>query len=98
MVRSHREAELALQHSTAALKAFEAVAGAGAGREVRSRALAGRALAHEQLGQWPEALRLYQEVVAASPDGELRQWAQDRALAVKARRPAPQKRPLTRPL
>ena len=92
------EAELALQHSMAALKAFEAVAGAGAGREVRSRALAGRALAHEQLGQWPEALRLYQEVLAASPDGELRQWAQDRAQAVKARRPAPQKRSLTRPL
>jgi hypothetical protein len=82
----------------AALKAFEAVAGAGAGREVRSRALAGRALAHEQLGQWPEALRLYQEVVAASPDGELRQWAQDRAQAVKARRTAPQKKSLTRPL
>lgn len=90
------EAELALQHPTAALLAFEAAAGPGAEREIRSRALAGRGLAYEKLRRWPEALRLYQEVAASSPDGELRRWAQDRALAIKARERAPQKRPAPR--
>lgn len=87
------EADLNLQQYAAALQSFEAAAGPGAEREVRSRALAGRALAYEKLRRWPEALRLYQEVAASSPDTELRRWAQDRALAVKARGRSPQRTP-----
>src|SRR5205807_1073637 len=68
------------------------------GHELARRAALAQAQAALERKRYGEALRLYQEVVAASPDGELRQWAQDRALAVKARRTAPQKRSLTRPL
>ena len=92
------EAELNLGRYAAALQSFEAAAGPGAEREVRSRALAGRGLACEKLRRWPEALRLYQEVVTSSHDAELRQWAQDRALAMKAPGTPAQKRPTTNPL
>jgi tetratricopeptide (TPR) repeat protein len=86
------EAELARQRPAAALKAFEATTGAG--RQIRERGLAGRALASEQLGQWREALKLYQEVAAGSPDIELRHWAEERALAVRARSKPSQRKPV----
>jgi TolA-binding protein len=80
------ESELKLKRYADAVKAFEgvtAVSGVDAG--VRYRALAGLGLAHEELQQWKPALNAYEAVAGKSPDSGLRDWAQERAKAVKAR-------------
>jgi hypothetical protein len=52
---------------------------------VRYRALAGLGLAQEELQQLRPALSAYEQVASKSPDTGLRDWAQERAKAVKAR-------------
>src|SRR5207244_9259291 len=47
-----------------------------------ARARAGRALAHEKLGHWMEALRLYHEAAADGADPDLARWAGDAMLAL----------------
>ncbi len=77
------EAQLKLKDAAAALAAFDAVKAApGVDRDLRFRALAGSAVAQEEQRQWAEALRLYDEVAADSPDGALKQWARDALLAL----------------
>jgi TolA-binding protein len=95
------EAELKQKRLKDAVKAFDAV---GAVNDVeagvRFRALAGKGLAHEELQEWKAALAAYESVASKSPDGTLRDWAKERATAVKARiakpaappaKPAPKK-------
>ncbi|MGH7393202.1 MAG: tetratricopeptide repeat protein [Candidatus Rokuibacteriota bacterium] len=80
------EAELKLKRFRSAEKAFEA---AGAVKEVepalRFRALAGLGLAHEEQREWKPALTAYEAVADRSPDATLRDWARERAKAVKQR-------------
>ncbi|MBI4636394.1 MAG: tetratricopeptide repeat protein [Candidatus Rokubacteria bacterium] len=80
------ESDLKLKRLAAAVKAVEAV---GAIKEVetgvRYRALAGLGLAREQQQQWRAALAAYEAVAARSPDATLREWARERAAAVKGR-------------
>jgi TolA-binding protein len=77
------ESELKLKRFPAAVAAFDAViAFPGVEQAPRHRALAGRALAHEEQQQYSEALKLYEEVSAESPDPGLKQWAKDRIAAV----------------
>jgi len=80
------EADLKLHRLAAAAKAFEAV-GAVASVEagVRYRALAGLGLTREQQQNWKAALEAYEAVARKSPDATLRDWAQDRAKAVRGR-------------
>ncbi len=82
------ESELKLGRFSAAAKAFEAV---GAVKSVeaatRYRALAGLGLAREQLQDPKAALAAYEQVAAKSPDATLRDWARDRATAIKGRLP-----------
>ena len=67
-----------------AAKAFDAVGGVkDVEAEVRYRALAGLGLAREQLKDLPGALAAYQSVASNTPDATLRDWARDRAQAVK---------------
>ena len=80
------EADLKLRRLAAAAKAFEAVgtvANVEAG--VRYRALAGLGLTREQQQNWKAALEAYEAVARKSPDATLRDWAQDRAKAVRGR-------------
>jgi TolA-binding protein len=80
------EAELKQKRYPEAVKAFEgvgAVEGVEAG--VRYRALAGLGLAHEEQQHLKPALTAYEVVASKSPDRGLREWAQERAKAVKAR-------------
>ncbi|MBI3028627.1 MAG: tetratricopeptide repeat protein [Candidatus Rokubacteria bacterium] len=80
------ESELKQRRFQPALKAFQTAAAAeGADLALRFRALAGSGLAHEGLGQIPEAARLYAEVAADSPDKALKQWAKERLAAVRAK-------------
>ncbi len=90
------EAELKLKQFPAAEKAFTAVVGVtNTEPSIRFRALAGLGLAHEEQRQWRQALSAY-ESVAKSPDPTLREWARERATAVKARMaPPPAKKPKT---
>jgi TolA-binding protein len=80
------ESELKLNRFRDAAKSFEAV---GAMKNVeaaeRYRALAGLGLAREQLGELRAALTAYESVASKCPDATLRDWARDRAAAVKAR-------------
>ena len=80
------ESELKLNRFRDAAKSFEAV-GAVKNLEAgdRYRALAGLGLAREQLGELRAALTAYESVASKSPDVTLRDWARDRAAAVKAR-------------
>jgi TolA-binding protein len=82
------ESELKLARFTTAAKAFEA---AGAVKNVeagtRYRALAGLGLAREQLKDPRAALAAYEQVAAKSPDATLRDWARDRAAALRSRLP-----------
>jgi TolA-binding protein len=88
------ESELKQKRFADAAKAFEAV---GTVSEVetgvRFRALAGLGLAREEQQSWKAALAAYEAVAARSPDATLRDWARERAGAVKARlsNPAPSK-------
>ena len=80
------ESELKLGRFSAAAKAFEAV-GAVTTVEAgtRYRALAGLGLAREQLKDLRAALAAYEAVASESPDATLRDWARNRAAAVKSR-------------
>lgn len=80
------EAELKLKRYPSAEKAFEAVAAVrNAEPGVRYRALAGLGLAHEERQAWKAALAAYESVAGKSPDPALRDWARERASAVKGR-------------
>jgi TolA-binding protein len=84
------ESELKLNRFSAAAKAFDAV-GAVQGVEAgaRYRALAGLGLAREQLKELRAALAAYEAVASKSPDATLRDWARDRAAAIKSRMQKP---------
>jgi TolA-binding protein len=78
------ESELKLKRFPQAAKAFEAVGTVGdveAG--TRYRALAGLGLAHEEQKEWKAALNAYEAVAGRSPDSTLREWARERATAMK---------------
>ncbi len=80
------ESELKQKHFAPAAKAFEAVgAVADVDAEVRFRALAGLGLAREEQQEWKAALAAYEAVANRSPDTTLRNWARERANAVKTR-------------
>ncbi len=75
------EAELKLKRFGAALRALEAAA-AGIGRPPQPLELARSALAKEERGQWPEALKRYERVATESPDATLGRWAREAMLAL----------------
>ena len=80
------EAELKLKRFAEAVKAFEGVTAIdGVDAAVRYRALAGLGLAQEELQNLKPALSAYEAVASKSPNSALREWAQERAKAVKAR-------------
>jgi TolA-binding protein len=80
------ESELKLNRFKDAAKSFEAVATIkNVEAADRYRALAGLGLAREQLGELRAALTAYESVASKCPDATLRDWARDRAAAVKAR-------------
>jgi tetratricopeptide (TPR) repeat protein len=91
------ESELKQKRLTPAARAFEranAVTDAEAG--VRYRALAGLGLVREELQEWKAALTAYEAVANRSPDSTLRDWAKERAAAVRKRTaasPAPSGKP-----
>jgi TolA-binding protein len=78
------ESELKLKRFPQAAKAFEAV---GTVDDVdagtRYRALAGLGLAREEQKEWKAALAAYEAVAGRSPDTTLREWARERATAMK---------------
>jgi tetratricopeptide (TPR) repeat protein len=79
------EAELKLKRFPQAAKAFEAV---GAVDDVeagtRYRALAGLGLVREEQKEWRAALTAYEAVAGRTPDSSLREWARERAAAMKS--------------
>ena len=80
------ESELKQKRFAPAAKAFEAVKSVGdVDAGVRYRAQAGLGLAREELQDWKAALAAYESVVSRSPDASLRDWARERATAMKAR-------------
>ena len=80
------EAELKQKRYPEAVKAFEGVGAVeSVDAAVRYRALAGLGLAHEEQQNFKQALPAYEAVASKSPDSGLREWAQERAKAVKAR-------------
>jgi len=80
------ESELKLNRFKDAAKSFETVATIKHVEAAdRYRALAGLGLAREQLGELKAALTAYESVASKCPDATLRDWARDRAAAVKAR-------------
>ena len=82
------EAELKQRRFPQAVKAFETVGAMNdIDTSVRFRALAGLGLAREEQKEWKAALTAYETVVARSPDSGLRDWARDRAAAVKSQLP-----------
>jgi TolA-binding protein len=88
------ESDLKLKRFPSAAKAFEAVGDAtNADPSVRFRALAGLGLAREEQKNWRAALTAYESVAAKSPDPSLREWARERAAAVKARLGQPASKP-----
>jgi TolA-binding protein len=79
------ESELKLNRYKEAAKSFEAVGGVkNLEAADRYRALAGLGLAREQLGEIRAALAAYDAVASKSPDVTLRNWARDRAAAVRS--------------
>jgi TolA-binding protein len=79
------EAELKLKEFPAAVKAFEAViAVRNAEAAVRHRAYAGLGLAREEQKEWKAALAAY-EAASRTADATLRDWATQRAAAMKKR-------------
>jgi TolA-binding protein len=78
------ESELKLKRFPQAAKAFEAV-GAVDNVEAgtRYRAMAGLGLAHEEQKEWKAALAAYETVAGRSPDTTLREWARERATAMR---------------
>jgi TolA-binding protein len=84
------ESELKLKHWASAAKAFEGVRSIGdVDAGVRYRAMAGLGLAREEQQDWKAALTAYESVVSRSPDAALRDWARERATAMKARMAKP---------
>jgi len=80
------EAELKLKRFAPAAKAFEStLAVSNLEAAVRFRALAGLGLAREEQRDFKGALSAYESVASKSPDATLRDWAKERAKAVKAR-------------
>ena len=79
------ESELKLSRFKDAAKSFESVERVkNLDPGDRYRALAGLGLAREQLGEIRGALQAYDAVASKSPDATLRNWARDRAAAVRA--------------
>jgi TolA-binding protein len=79
------EAELKLKRFPAAAKAFESVVAVkNVEAAVRYRALAGLGLAREEQKDWKAALSAY-EAASRTPDSTLRDWAIQRAAAMKNR-------------
>jgi TolA-binding protein len=79
------EAELKLKRFPAAVTAFESViAVKNAEAAVRYRAFAGLGLAREEQKEWKAALAAY-ESASRTPDATLREWASQRAAAMKKR-------------
>ena len=86
------ESELKLSRFKEAAKSFEAVGGVKTLEPGdRYRALAGLGLAREQLGEIRAALAAYDAVASKSPDATLRNWARDRAAAVRSQPSQPAK-------
>lgn len=84
------ESELKLKRYDSALKAFQTVAAIGsADPALRFRAWAGSGLAHEERGELQEAERLYADVAAQNVDKALKEWANARLGAVRARAKPP---------
>lgn len=80
------ESELKLKRFAAAAKAFDQVGHVKtAEASVRYRALAGLGIVREEQKDWRQALAAYEQVANKSPDSTLRDWAKDRAAAVKSR-------------
>src|SRR5215831_18071385 len=79
------ESELKLNRFKDAAKSFEAVGGVKSLEPSdRYRALAGLGLAREQLGEIRAALAAYDAVASKSPDTRLRDFARQRAAALRA--------------
>jgi TolA-binding protein len=92
------ESELKQKRFAPAAKAFEGVTTVrDADPGVRYRALAGLGLAREEQQEWKAALAAYEAVVKSSPDATLRDWARERATAMKARVGGPAKPPAKAP-
>lgn len=93
------ESELKLKRYGPAAKAFESVGAVkGVSGDVRYRALAGLGLAREEQNELRQALAAYDAVAKKGPDPALRDWARDRAAAIKARmKPSPSAAPSTKP-
>jgi TolA-binding protein len=94
------ESDLKLKRFAAAVKAFEAVGAVdGVDGGVRYRALAGLGLAREEQKELRAALTAYESVASKSPDAALREWARERAGAVRARlgTKSPTKPPAVKP-
>lgn len=82
------ESDLKLRRLAPAAKAFEAVGGVkSVEASVRYRALAGLGLVREEQREWRAALAAYESVAGRSPDATLREWARERATAVRGRLP-----------
>jgi TolA-binding protein len=80
------ESELKLRRFAPAVKAFEGVAAiADAEASLRYRALAGVGLVREEQQDWRAALTAYESVASQADDPTLRDWARERASAVKSR-------------
>ncbi len=80
------ESELKLKRFKDAAKSFEGVVAVkGVEADDRYRALAGLGLAREELQDLRGALGAYDAVAAKSPNAELRDWARNRASAIKGR-------------
>jgi TolA-binding protein len=92
------EAELKQKRYASAAKAFESIRSVGdVDAGVRYRALAGLGLAREEQHEWKAALAAYESVVKSSPDTTLRDWARERANAMKARLAKPAPAPTQKP-
>ncbi len=80
------ESELKQRRPAPAAKAFEAATAVNdVDAGVRYRALAGLGLAREEQQEWRAALTAYETVASKCPDATLRDWAKQRAAAVRAR-------------
>ena len=78
------ESELQLKRFRDAAKSFDGVAAAKSVEpDDRYRALAGLGLAREELQDLRGALAAYEAVAAKSPNATLREWARNRATAIK---------------
>ena len=95
------ESELKQKRFGPAAKAFETVGTVSEVEgSVKFRALAGLGLAREEQQEWKAALTAYEAVANRSPDATLRDWARERAGAVKTRlanKPAAPAAPATKP-